>query len=110
MRRFSLELLDPERLLVDVGEEPARGLAVEADRRDQRVAARDLPRPRGRVVLFPVVPALDGWVAPEATLWRRELAGHRMQWLRRSRVPGAPDSGTRRPALTPRAPADPKPA
>src|SRR5204862_649695 len=57
MHRVAFELSDRERLRVDIGEEPARGLAVEADRRDQRVVARDLPRPRDRVVLAPGLPA-----------------------------------------------------
>ena len=58
MNGVPLEAPDLARLLVDVGEEPAGGLAVEADRRDELVAPLDLPRPRGGVVLDPVVPPL----------------------------------------------------
>src|SRR5262245_44548397 len=74
VRRVALELLDRERLAVDVGEEPAARLAVEADRRDQGVAPLDLLGPRDRIVLFPVVPALDGRIALEAALGGGELA------------------------------------
>src|SRR5262249_41204827 len=79
MRRVALELLDRERLAVDVGEEPAARLAIEADRRDQRVASLDLLGPGDWVVLLPVVPALDGGIAPEASLGLGELPGNRMK-------------------------------
>src|SRR5205085_5249736 len=54
--RVPLELPDLERLLVHVREEPARGLAVEAPRRDEHVAPLDALAPRGLVHLPPVVP------------------------------------------------------
>src|SRR5439155_969757 len=66
-----LELLDAQRGLVHVGGEAARGLAGEADRRDQRVAPLHLTRPGGGIVFLPVLPALDGRVAGE-----RERARH----------------------------------
>ena len=75
----ALELLDAERLLVDVGEQAAPGLAVEADRRDQRVVALDLLRPGARVVLLPVVPARGRRKLREATLGGLEVAGNGMQ-------------------------------
>ena len=59
VRRVALELLDRQVLVVDVGQQAARGLAVEADRRDQRVGVRNLARVRLRVVLDVVVPVLD---------------------------------------------------
>src|SRR6185436_2697049 len=51
-------LADLERLAIDVGEQAARRLAVEAGRRHEHVAALDAPRPRARVELRPVVPPL----------------------------------------------------
>src|SRR5262249_42002952 len=80
MRRVAFELLDREGLAVDVGEELAARFAVEADRRDQRVAPLDLLGPGDRVVLFPVVPALDGRIALEAALGGGELPG---DWMKR---------------------------
>ncbi len=59
VRRVALELLDREVLVVDVGQQPARRLAVEADRRDQRVGVRHLARVRLGVVRDVVVPLLD---------------------------------------------------
>ena len=56
MHRVALELLDLQRGFVDVGQQPAGALAVEADRRHQGVAAGDLLRPELAVVLHPVVP------------------------------------------------------
>src|SRR5204862_1012591 len=58
VRGVALELAYLERVLVGVREEPARALAVEADRRHEGVASRDLLRPRGAVVLDPIVPAI----------------------------------------------------
>ena len=54
----ALELADLQRVLVDVGEEPTGGLAVEARRRDEHEALLDPPRPCAAVELDPVVPAL----------------------------------------------------
>ena len=72
--RVALELLDLEGLAVHVGEQPAGGLAVEADRRHQRVLAGDLARPLLRVVLGPAVPLVRRWVGAQGhqlsgTLW-----------------------------------------
>src|SRR3989442_7041915 len=79
MNGIALELLDAARRLVDVGEQPARGFAVEADGRDQAVAALDLPRPGDGVVLFPILPALRRWIAGQAVgggqLARRGMQG-----------------------------------
>src|SRR4029077_16439173 len=55
MHRVALELLDLEGRRVHVGQQPAAGLAVEADGRDQRVAPLHLARPRLGVELLPVV-------------------------------------------------------
>src|SRR5438270_453195 len=81
MDRVPLELLDAQRGLVHVGEEAARGLAVEADRRDQRVAPLHLARPGGGIVFLPVLPALDGRVAGEPARGRRELSRGGMERL-----------------------------
>ena len=54
----ALELLHLERLAIDVGEQPARRLAVEAGGRDEHEVPLDALRPRARVELDPVVPAL----------------------------------------------------
>src|SRR5262245_21082368 len=61
-----LELLNRQAVLVDVGQQPAGSLAVEADGGNQPKPAANAPRPGLRVVLLPVLPALDGWVACEA--------------------------------------------
>src|SRR4030095_5429135 len=52
VHRVALELLDLQRLLIDVGEQAARRLAVEADRRDERVATLDLLGPGDRIVFL----------------------------------------------------------
>src|SRR6185295_11587072 len=57
--RVPLELPDLLRLAIDVRDEPARRLAVEARRRHEHVVPLDLPRPGGGLVLDPVVPLLD---------------------------------------------------
>ena len=54
----ALELAHLERLRVDVGEQAAGRLAVEARRRDEHRPPLDSSRPRLRVELDPVVPAL----------------------------------------------------
>src|SRR4030095_522226 len=84
VERGPLALLDLEGRLVDVGQETAAGLAVEADRRDQRVAALDLLRPGDRVVLLPAVPALDGRIRSKPALGRAQLAGNGVQRLRQT--------------------------
>src|SRR5262249_50320512 len=66
MNGVALELLDSSRRPVHVGEQAARGLAVEADGRNQAVTTLDLPRPRDGVVLLPVVPALRRRITREA--------------------------------------------
>ncbi len=78
MHRVAFELADLERVLVDVGEQPAPALAVEADRRDERVAPRHLARPGLRVPLHPIVPAVGGRIlgdAPVRLLDHIELHG-----------------------------------
>ncbi len=54
--RIAFELADPPRVLVDVGQQAARRLAVEAGRRHQHVASLDSLRPGLRIELDPVVP------------------------------------------------------
>src|SRR5262249_39101230 len=82
VHRVALELLDAQCLLVDVREQPARGLAVEADGGNELVAPRNLSRPRDGIELLPIVPALDGRVRGETSLARYEVARHGMQRLR----------------------------
>ncbi len=65
MERIALQLADAQRLLVDVGQQPAGGLAVEADRRDDRVAPLDPLRPGLRVQLGPVIPLVSRWVGSQ---------------------------------------------
>src|SRR5205814_6673490 len=56
MRRVALDLADGEALLVDVGEDAARRLAVETDARNDPVVALIFPRPARRLVVDVVVP------------------------------------------------------
>src|SRR5262249_1777722 len=77
MRGVALEFLDLEGALVHVGEQPAGGLAVEADRRDERVLPLHPPRPRARVELLPVVPECGGRGAGETPPRPREGPGGR---------------------------------
>ncbi len=55
---------------VDVGEQPAGGFAVEAGGGNERVVTLLAPRPRLRIELGPVVPALLGWKRREMTAAR----------------------------------------
>src|SRR4029453_1108973 len=61
----ALDLADLERLAVHVGQQTAGRLAVEARRRHQHAVALDALRPRPRVELDPVVPALARRVGAE---------------------------------------------
>ncbi len=54
----ALQLLDAARLFIDIGQQPAGRLAVEADSGDNFVMPLHFARPRLRVVFYPVVPAL----------------------------------------------------
>ena len=56
MQRVAFDLADVERLLVDVGEDAARRLAVEADARNDPVVAAILLRPARRLEVDVVVP------------------------------------------------------
>src|SRR5262249_61158847 len=87
VNRIPLELLDLEGCLVDVRQETAGGLAVEADRRDQRVATLDLLRPCDRVVFFPAVPPLDRRIRSKPAPGRAQFAGDPGQRLRRTTGP-----------------------
>ena len=62
MRRVALDLADGEALLVDVGEDAARRLAVETDARNDPVVALIFPRPARRLVVDVVVPRRRIWV------------------------------------------------
>ena len=66
----ALELAYLQRVAVDVGQQPARRLAVEARRRHEHRAALHAPRPRARVELHPVVPALaSAGTRPDGRGW-----------------------------------------
>src|ERR1700686_685322 len=65
MGGVALELADEVGLLVDVGDQAASRLAVEAYRRDYRIMLFGLARPLRGIVLDPVVPAFDGREAGE---------------------------------------------
>src|SRR4029450_6486618 len=95
MRGVALELLDLERAPVHIREQPARGLAVEADRREERVLRVHAPGPRARVELLPAVPERGGRIAMQALHWRLEIAGDGVERPR----PGAGPWG----GVTPRA-------
>ena len=56
----ALELADLHRVPVDVRQEPARRLAVEAGGRDEHVSLLDARRPGFRVQFHPVVPSFFG--------------------------------------------------
>ena len=73
--RVALELADLQGLLVHVGQQTARGLAVEADGGDQVVAPFHPFGPRGRVVLGPVGPAFPGREAAESFGRRLQVGG-----------------------------------
>src|SRR5207245_1571488 len=89
VQRVAFELAHPHRILVDVGQEPAGRLAVEADRRHEHVALLDPARPLLRVVLAPVVPLLRRRVGLQPRAWREPLDGHeaalsKRRWSARS--------------------------
>src|SRR6185503_16430256 len=71
----ALELTNFERLAVHVGQQAAGRLAVEARRRHQHVVALDALRPRPRVELDPVVPALARRVGAERRAARAGVEG-----------------------------------
>src|SRR5579885_1792278 len=54
---IALETAHAPALLVDIGQQPAGGLAVEADCRNDRIVFLQLARPSLRVVLYPIIPA-----------------------------------------------------
>jgi hypothetical protein len=56
MERVAFDLANRQRVLVDVGENAARRLAVEANARNDPVAPAILPGPTGRLVVDVVVP------------------------------------------------------
>ncbi len=81
------------RLAIDVGEETAGRLAVEAGRRHQPVALLDPLRPRLRVELDPVVPALLRRIGAELRAARaRDRRSRRAPRSRASRPEPAPAS------------------
>src|SRR5262249_1424477 len=83
MLGIALELLDLESLLVHVGEQAARGLAVEANGGHQAVAPGDTAGPGARVELLPIAPAIDGRIGIETARRRVEGAGVRVKELGR---------------------------
>src|SRR5438132_1347988 len=63
--RIALELLNLIRIFVDVGEQSTRRLAVEARRWHELITPFLPPRPRLRIQLSPIIPALFGWKGRE---------------------------------------------
>ena len=63
MRRIAFELADAHVFFIDICQQSASSLAVEAHRRDQHVVLGDLLRPDVGIVLCPVIPLLNRWVA-----------------------------------------------
>ena len=63
VQRIALELLNLAGVLIDVGEQPASGFAVEARGRHKRVTALDFFRPAPGVVFDPVIPPVERRVA-----------------------------------------------
>src|SRR5262249_13224880 len=76
VQRVALELAYAQGLAVDVGEQAAGRLAVEADGGHEHVAALDAPRPGPDVVLAPVVPLLCRRVGVQRGPGRQALDGH----------------------------------
>ena len=60
--RIAFKFLNLVRVFVDVSEQPARRLAVKTSGRDQRITSLLPSRPRLRIQLSPIIPAL---------LWRK---------------------------------------
>lgn len=58
MLRIPLKLLHLTRDLIDISQQPARGLTVKTRRRHQRVMPLDSPGPRPRIELGPIIPPL----------------------------------------------------
>src|SRR5262249_26205917 len=63
--RIAFELLNLICFFVDIGEEPARRLAIETSRRHELVMPLLALRPRLRIQLSPIVPALFWWEGGE---------------------------------------------
>ena len=86
----SLDLGDLAGLFVNVGEQPARRFAVEADRRDEPVVALGLLGPCSRVVLDPVGPAVYGRAGTQLCPGSLEVVFHLGLALSCSPRPGPP--------------------
>src|SRR5262249_27982589 len=80
VRRIPFELLDPHLLLVDIGQQPACGFAVEANCRDQRIMLLDFAQPLRIVELGPIVPSIGRWKTCESASRRFKLQRRRVQW------------------------------
>src|SRR5436190_2345202 len=93
VQRIAFDLSDRQPLLIDVREDAAGRLAVEADARDDPVLPPLLPRPRRRLVLGVVVPFRRIGVSPElrhdiydrGTLWPAST-----QTYSHAKVPASP--------------------
>src|SRR5579883_548098 len=72
---ITFQLLDTPALFVYVGQQPTGRLTVEADGRDDLVMPLDFARPRLRVVLHPVAPALRRWAGGQVAYRHRLAAG-----------------------------------
>jgi hypothetical protein len=74
MERVALDLADGELFLVDIGQDPARRFAVEADARDNPVVPPILLRPARRLEVDEVVPGRRIGVRSERSHFRLQIA------------------------------------
>src|SRR5579872_775124 len=78
MLGIAFELADLARVFVDVRQQPARGFAIEARGRDERITMLFALRPRFGLDFCPIVPTLFGWkrgqMNPAGTLIKRFVA------------------------------------
>ena len=91
MGGIALELLDPAGFLVDVGQQPAGRLAVEADGGDQLVMPQLMPRPGLGVVFRTVIPLVDRRIGGQMTIGARKSFMVRPSRIKRG---GRPSSAT----------------
>src|SRR5438132_7922835 len=77
MLRIAFELLNFICRFIDVRQETARRLAIEASRRRKNVAALYTPGPGARIELSPIIPAFFGGIGSEMIAGRARVEGFR---------------------------------
>src|SRR5208283_4415121 len=82
MLGIAFEFANLESIPVNVGEQAASRFAVETYRRDDRIAALDLPRPMRRIQLDPIFPLRRRRIASQSVRRRIEILRGRIQRLR----------------------------